>query len=285
MNFLRLQTVVLLIVLFSTSCRKPVNHDFPDFEKKLVVNSILVADSIIEVHVSLSDKMNYDSLAVLNNAEVSLYINDVFTEQLHYVDKGIYIASASVIKGNKYNCTVNYDELLEASAHCYIPIQTPITEAVLYENYWVNDEGELCPAVQFSINNNTSKSMYYNARIIAMNKHNSDSVNDWSFVEEFSIDVFSNEHESGLLINKNIEFNGNTQGTDCEFAYILELRTLNIDFYKYLKSVELYEIGRYPEFDSGIAAPYNLYSNVTGGYGIFTGYSSVYLNLFSSDKN
>ncbi len=72
-------------------------------------------------------------------------------------------------------------------------------------------------------------------------------------------------------------------GSDLEYAYVLELRTISVEYYQYMQSLKLYEDGRFPAFDIGSTAPYNLYSNVENGYGIFAAYASTFSDtLFSN---
>ena len=59
------------------------------------------------------------------------------------------------------------------------------------------------------------------------------------------------------------------------YPLIIELRSVSSDYYKFVKQKFLYEQGRYPEFLAASITAFPLYSNVTGGYGIFSGYSAI----------
>jgi hypothetical protein len=57
--------VIAFTILTMMSCREPVQNEFPDFTPVPTVNSFLVADSIIKVHVSMAGKMDKVPLTVV----------------------------------------------------------------------------------------------------------------------------------------------------------------------------------------------------------------------------
>ena len=132
----------------------------------------------------------------------------------------------------------------------------------------------------FSIENNAHTILYFEARITFYVKsvYDHDSI-DYTYSEEQSVALFTNEYDIGTTLTKTIEFASNSWGDDEKNAYVLELRALSQSAYEYLKSIELYELGRYPDFGTGSIVPYNLYNNVTNGYGIFAGYSTVFSDM------
>lgn len=76
-------------------------------------------------------------------------------------------------------------------------------------------------------------------------------------------------------------FTGSARSTNGEplqttlFPLILEVRSVSSNYYHFVKQKYLYEKGRYPEFMAASTTAFPLYSNITGGYGIFGSYSAV----------
>ena len=56
------------------SCPQQIEAD--DFEEQKCVNAILIADSIIKVHVSMAEKMGNFQLSSIENAQVFIYNYD-----------------------------------------------------------------------------------------------------------------------------------------------------------------------------------------------------------------
>ena len=272
--------VVFIILIFAFgSCRELVQDEFPDFENATTINAFLVADSVINIHVSETGKLDNNPLSVVENAEVNLYINDSLVELFH-IDNGIYTSGAKAAIETDYRCEVMTENNSLSEAFCSIP-HSPILQSVqLYPNAWLNDEGMSSPVIQFSIENNAHTILYFEARITFYVKsvYDHDSIN-YTYSEEQSVALFTNEYDIGTTLTKTIEFASNSWGDDDKNAYVLELRALSKSAYEYLKSIELYELGRYPDFGTGSIVPYNLYNNVTNGYGIFAGYSTVFSDM------
>lgn len=272
--------VVFIILLFVFgSCRELVQDEFPDFENATTINAFLVADSVINIHVSETGKLDNNPLSVVENAEVKLYINDSLVE-LSYTDNGIYTSGAKAAIETDYRCEVITENNSLSEAFCSIP-PSPVFQSVqLYPNAWLNDEGIASPVIQFSIENNTHTVLYFEAHVTFYVKsiYEHDSI-DFRYSEEQSVALFTNEYDIGTTLTKTIEFASNSWGSDEKNGYVLELRALSQSAYEYLKSIELYELGRYPDFGTGSIVPYNLYNNVTNGYGIFAGYSTVFSDM------
>src|SRR5450759_1533839 len=98
--------------------------------------------------------------------------------------------------------------------------------------------------------------------------------------EGLPIALFSNESIRGnnysMTLNYFTGSAGRTNGEPLQttlFPLILEVRSVSSNYYHFVKQKYLYEKGRYPEFMAASTTAFPLYSNITGGYGIFAGYS------------
>ena len=76
--------IIIVLVTLITACEKEIKFDKKLVQPKLVVNSFITADSIIDVKVSASKPIpgeQYDFIWP-NNATIKLYVDGVETETL-----------------------------------------------------------------------------------------------------------------------------------------------------------------------------------------------------------
>lgn len=295
-------TIYLLIsILFLFSnCRKLVQDEFPGFEQKTTINSIFGADSILQLHLSTTNKMSHDSLSVVENAEVHLFKNDVFIQKLNYTTGGIYLSTQKIEPQNTYRCEVDLPNKGLTTSSCFVPKSATLKNVLLNPKAWIDSDGMLRPSIMFTIKNDTTINNYYEARINVFQTNGittSDTIFyitgddtiiiyapdgklDFRYEKTIALELFTNESNSD--ITKIINFSSFSWGTSRK-AYRLELRTISYAYFKYAQSFKLYEKGRYPEFGTGTIVPYNLYSNIQNGYGIFAAYATTYSDTLFAD--
>ena len=183
--------VIFIIIIFAFgSCRELVQDEFPDFENATTINAFLVADSIINIHVSETGKLDNNPLSVVENAEVKLYINDSLVE-LPYIGNGIYTSGAKAAVEADYRCEVMTENNSQSEAFCSIPLPPVFQSVQLYPDAWLNDEGMPSPVIQFSIENNANTILYFEALIIFYVKsiYEHDSI-DFRYSEKQSVALF-----------------------------------------------------------------------------------------------
>jgi len=127
------------IILFS--CSEPIDLVVNEKDKKIVLNSIIVSDSIIRVHLSKSlGILEPDSsTSYIEGAQIELYENDIFMENLVYDTSGYYISTIFPELNNTYKLIANYDNLQEIEAQTSIPNAVPISNLIYDIGYfsWV----------------------------------------------------------------------------------------------------------------------------------------------------
>jgi hypothetical protein len=272
-------TIIVFIAFLLTSCRELVQDDFPYFKPVPVINSILIADSLVKVHVSLAGKIDSNQLALIENAEVLLFVDGQYIEKLSHSGNGIY-GSVAVAESQKvYSCEVTIPGYPKIVCTDSIPETSVISDIVHINQAGKDPEGIIYPAVKVTFTNDPSKNLYYEL-VIKMLKYGYEqrpyliSITDPVLLNEgIPIAVFSNEIIKGDSYTMSINYvTGSSSGH--LFPLLVEFRSISYDYYQFVKQQYLYEQGRYPEFGSAFTSA-NLYSNVKGGYGIFAGYSSV----------
>lgn len=280
--------IIISVILLLGSCRKLVQDDFPELEKQTSLNALLCADSLISVYLTETGGLEMDTFPYIQNASVVLKMNDS-SLVLEHIGNGIYSSDIKA-KGNSfYECIVLYNKE-STTASCTIPGYPEIRSVKLYKNVWLDSDGRSLPAIDFTLANNPNDTLFYEAGIIFLCKSIYDDEQvPYQYRNRQSIALFTNAITNDTILRKYIEFASSSWGSHDVNAYILEIRLLSRSAFEYLKSLELYELGRYPEFGSGSVVPYSLYSNIQNGRGIFGGYTvqrsdTLYENPVSARK-
>ena len=287
-----LHTLLFLVITGSNllmlgSCRKLVHSDFPDFTPIPVVNSILIADSILKVHISIASKLDTNELKSWDNAQVQLYVDDEFTEHLTSTGNGVFTSSTIVQPLKKYECRVDIPGYETVSCSSFIPQPTVLLDITHLSIAGKDEEGMTYPAVKFKFTCDPLQKQHFEARVRLLGRESAaTSINIVDPVllnEGLPLLVFSNELITGTSYTMTINYftgsAGSSHGGPMQttlFPFILEVRSISYDYYQFVRQKYLYETGRFPEFGLSSNQAFPLFSNVKNGYGIFAGYSSVF---------
>ena len=128
---MKLSSFFFLALIILPSCRELVTDVFPEFTSIPTVNSILVKDSTIKVQVSLAGKLDTSRLALIDNADVSLYVDGVFKETMTLLDKGLYSSSVVVEPLKSYKCEVYIPGYELASGSDSIPVPAALSDIIV----------------------------------------------------------------------------------------------------------------------------------------------------------
>ena len=286
----------LLVLLMLSSCHKLIQDEFPDFTPVPTVNSYLIADSTLKVKISLAAKMDSLPLKNVDQAEVQLFIDETFIETLVADGNGLYSSSSIVKPGKTYRCQIRIHGYELVTCSDSLPLSNPILKIEHILTAGIDEEGFTYPGIKFTFSNNPQEHRYYQA--IIWNYHESDwRSSPWTaaglkeitdrvlLAEGLPMAVFSNDQIKGDSYTMQINYqsgyyySGPNNVNRKMYPFRLELRSISYDYYQYLKQEYLYELGRYPEFLSGVGSVFPLHSNVQNGYGIFAGYSTFFSTI------
>lgn len=277
-----------LIFVTHCSCRELVSDEFPGFTAVPAVNSILIAGEPLKVHVSLAEKLDTSQLTLINNADISLYIDGNYSENLLHDEDGIYFSSSVIEPLRSYRLEVNVPGYETISCNEILPFPSPILNIVHNNNAGKDEEGTIYPSVTVSFKTNPSETQYFEILIRALHNDSEEiatqkKITDPVLLNEgLPLTIFSNEIIRDSVYTMTINYF--TMGAEkigdeawhiTLYPLIIELRSCSRDYYRFVKQKYLYEKGRFPEFLAASTNAFQLFSNVPGGYGIFAGYSVV----------
>lgn len=246
----------------------------------------------IKLHVSMAAVIDTSRIIPVENAKVDLLVNDSLQEQLSYTDNGFYNSSVLVKPETKYTCKVNIPQFNEISVTQVMPAVPTILGIEHINIAGKNEEGTSYPAVKIIFQNSINTDNYYEIEIRTIQRFNDEVYIEkvaWNEIvdpvilnEGLPIPLFSgkmiNTDSYQLYLNYTTNSSRSRNGGPTRtklFPFVVELRQVTEDYYRYKKQLYLYEQGRFADGIITGMTNANLYSNITNGYGIFAGYSST----------
>ncbi|MEA1878225.1 MAG: DUF4249 family protein [Bacteroidota bacterium] len=285
--------IVLLAMISFLGCKDLVNENFEAVDPVQVVNSFLIQDSAVKIHVSMIRGLDDKEIELISNANVFLIVDGEWTEKLSYHFDGYYKGLTIVEAGRKYSCVVELNGFKEIFCEDSIPFPYELTGIEHINNAAINYEGIKIPAIEFTFKNEPNE-VRYGQFVIHLLTNQGTEYESWrkGFIQEtvdpvllsegLNIQVFSNENITGNEYTMHVNYN--TGSSSCGddscwvelYPVVFELRSISENYYNYLRQLKLYEKGRFPDFGGLSYGVFPLHSNVSNGYGIFAGYSTVY---------
>lgn len=305
---------LLSIVLFLVSCSTKIELNIPESEPKIVVNGLITNDTTITVNISKTFATLTGELEFVDNAQISLWEDDIFIENLQYSENGNYTSQIIVQTGKEYKITVNVPEFETISASTQIPEPVAITDGTIYiDAYFDQNQKVQASEILLSFNDPQEEINYYLTTFYAASYIEIwDSITNTVILTDSVYSYYGiyylNSNEQVILNEDDIKYyegagkirslvfsdellsTENTLSFFAEIPYIYNgnqfaiLRSISYDYYMYHKS----RIRQ--RFSQGMGSldatnmflssnPNDLYSNITNGIGIFAGYSEAQFEL------
>ena len=282
------------LMISCTFCTKIIEINIPPHESKVVVNSLFTDGNRFRVHLSKTVSAFEYSTPPVENGLVRLFCNDEEIENLIF-NNGYYYSNIEAEQGEKYSLIVSVPEMESVSSEDIIPEKTLIESYVHRDSIMMDDNNY--PVMQFEMTfTDKPEPNFYELSIIAQyyvagfqNRHPVwfKNISDPILVSTGLLDyhpeslVFTDElfegKETTIQANYSIQ-TGEIPLIDGgpEYSYLLyvSFRSISESYYKYIRKQIIYRYNLESNIFTGLPDPIQLYSNISGGYGIFAGYSS-----------
>lgn len=286
---------ILLCICFS--CIKEIPIDTLDFEKRIVVNGLICPDSTFNIHVSSSVAIN-DNIETIDNAHIEVYKNDIYIGTCSFSENGWYQFSQTPSAGQNYKIVVSAPGYTSVSASTSIPVQIPVDEftcKVLEGNDFENGSQNTNVVVGFQDEINVEN--YYEIAFYSGDIKYYEtlfgirlSVSDASIQADgelnyspktyfFSDVLFSNNYKTVNLRNFGGSYEG-ANGSVTNSPLNIDFKMMSQEYYNFRRSwvIHVFNANTTNQTDDPInllflGDPVALYSNVSGGYGVFAGYN------------
>ncbi len=269
--------------LFSSCTKDATNIRVPDFSPGLVINSFIAADiPVSDVTVTSPQRVFGDLSDIQSPGNLTAFISDgtnKFELTITESDTSAQIYKLSsadlVIKeGKTYDLSVSNDKGLTAEASCTVPIKRNFKiEVDTVQELSVNDYWGRLASVSFkiSITDWPGENNYY--RMLCSFQSYGNPVYSYSSGATDKPDIMYNDkgRDGGKLILRTLEPIGIP--LDAPFSpdsAFLKIYLLNTDkeYNDFHQSLLNYSFG-----DQPFTEPSTVYSNVSGGLGIFAAYT------------
>lgn len=143
MKSFRLVLNMVFASIIFTACTSNIEFDGEITEPKVVLHSFISPDSIVTARVSLSRFFLSDTLIYkyVTNADVSLFVNGVFTEKLNHTKKGMYIGTYKPAMKDIVKLVVKVPDMNDVSADagfCHPPVIESVdtTSTIVWTLYY-----------------------------------------------------------------------------------------------------------------------------------------------------
>ncbi|MEA1878390.1 MAG: DUF4249 domain-containing protein [Bacteroidota bacterium] len=293
----------LTVCVLTTSCETEIKIDVDKLDSHLVLNSLFCPDSLIQVRVSETrDVFNEIEYGDPPLVDISIYENSEFVEKLISEGGNIYSTASLIPRSNS-----NYELVVESpwgqsNALSTVPTQV-VPDSIWIERKVGRTEYDVVYhrlAIQFK--DNDLEKNYYS---IFLRFEYLDSLHGFGYLEgestlfcndpivnqEIDYDkhsdmnrqiVFSDELINGQNHELRINFFNIYSSKDPhKFVICMHFNTISEEYYRYLKTLELYKRQRNSNIWEDVSEPVGIYSNISNGYGIFGGYCAHIDTLLS----
>lgn len=267
-----------IIALVFSSCETTLDDSSVKFTPRLVVNSFVNSDNWFSVQVSKTIPMTDTVFPnFIENAIVT--VNDGTQDFILNYDLGEnkYLANFKPVAGKQYTVRVSVKDFATASGKLTLPnkLYSP-------KSTWVDETGYdsfnfPTGTITCFIADPQSERNYYEINLYRYD----DFIQDWIIMPPTTTDPFLNQDAEktdlgGYLLDDRT-FNGGTRkfefitsyaSAGSMYKYLVEVRSLSDEYYRYLQS-----LASYRKTNGLFSDPTPIYSNITNGRGICAGAS------------
>ena len=289
--------VILLYSVFlisCTFCTKVIEIDISSHDPALVVNSLFTDGQRIRVHLSKTASAFDYSTPTVENGLVRLFCNDEEIETLIF-NNGYYYSDVEALQKEEYSLLVSVPGMEDVSSEDSIPEKTLIESYVHRDSVMMNDNNYPVMQLELGFTDKSGRDFYelsivadyyvagFNYRHNVGFKYSTDPVLvstgllDYYAESIVFIDELFDGEQTSIKANYWIQTGEMPLiGEGPEYGYLLfvSLRSISESYYNYIRKQIIYQYNLESNIFTGLPDPVHMYSNITGGYGIFAGYSS-----------
>lgn len=272
------------------ACRTEVPIDDVEHRVLPVVNAMLIAGDTLEIQVSKSSAVNGLEIDHGDIAHIDVVCAHDRQIEFEYSHHGIYKSAHIVEAGASYHFTIAVDGFDTITHTISMPPVPNLLDIECVADHWASMEQETHPTLFATFEADCETERYFEARLKVYDYDYVDTLGTRVYTYTFKKYVdFVNQSDpilkdEGLPItlfsNENIDTDRYTMELNFynyeQYApYQLEFRSVTEDYYHYVQSLYVYDLGRYPDTFMATPSYSQIYSNIVGGYGIIAGYSST----------
>lgn len=277
-NTLKITLGFFFLMLSLSACETELDQSSLRFTPRLVVNSFVNSDELFNVQVSQTVPMR-DTLPpkFIENAKVTVYDGAQDFPLTYNLGQSKYIAGFKPVAGKEYSVRVEVAQFATASGRMTLPSKLNSPKSTWVDNTGTDSFGFATGTITCFIADPKSERNYYEINLYRYD----DFTQEWLIMNPTTTDPFLNQNAvktdlGGLLLDDRT-FNGDSRkfefittfgSAGTTYLYMVEVRSLSDEYYRYLQS-----LASYRKTTNLFSDPTPIYSNITNGRGICAGAS------------
>src|SRR4030042_2144293 len=280
---MRFLNVPLLLVFVASlaSCQKVIDIELPPTDPKIVVNSFFKGGSKIKAHVSKSIGILENVIPDCTDATVVLRENYIILDTMYY-QSGYYYSHILAEINKNYALEVIVPGMETVFCEDLIPAKTILQSCNCIDSVLIDEDGFIINELKLDFEDLPGPS-FYEVELSAKYIIDNNGTSIWFMKNSDPIITSTGllDYNPKTLIFNDKMFDGKHCSVKIYYAtqayadYNLKIifRSVSESYYKYKERQVAYLYSLENDIFNGMSEPINLYSNITGGYGIFAGYS------------
>lgn len=292
-----MKKAILFWIIGLVGCEpQDVQIDLPQRDSRLVVGSLFSEQREFSLYLRSTENILEGYKGIVPQAEILLYEDGAIKDTLDY-DSGAYRSEVFPQRGRNYAISIDVEEFENVMATSFIPKEPVILSTSKIDSIYTRDE-YIVDQFNITIQDNPNEHNFYGMsqeflvfdefgqEVDKVRVAYDEVINDPVLQDEGLLDaepnflVFDDRHFDGeaykMQINHLSLWSGfYTRNAGKKIVLITYFRAITEDHYNYLRSLVLHEESKYSDIWEGSGEPVQLFTNIEGGYGIFTGYSQV----------
>jgi hypothetical protein len=259
-----------------------IDIELPATDPKIVVNSFFTENSRIKVHLSKSIGILENIIPECTDATVILRENNIILDTMYY-QSGYYYSHILAEINKNYALEIVAPGLGTVFCEDLIPEKTLLQSFVCNDSVLIDEDGFIINELKLDFQDFDGPT-FYEVELSAKYIIDNNGTSIWFMKNSDPIITSTGllDYNPKTLIFNDKMFDGKHCSVKIYYAtqsyadYNLKItfRSVSESYYKYKERQLAYLFSLENDIFSGMSEPINLYSNITGGYGIFAGYSS-----------
>lgn len=270
-----------------------IDIELPATDPKIVVNSFFTENSRIKVHISKSIGILENIIPECTDATVILRQNNIIIDTMHF-ESGYYYSHIIAETNKNYALEIIVPGMETVSCEDIIPKKTILQDCVCTDSVLIDEDGFIINELKLDFED-ISGPDFYEVELTAETIVNEYEMGLWFMKNSDPIITSTGllDYDPKTLIFSDKMFDGKScsvkvyyaiQSGEPDYRLKVNFRSVSESYYKYKEKQFAYLFSLDSDIFSGMSEPINLYSNITGGYGIFAGYSSDEKEIIISVK-
>ncbi len=269
---------VLVIVVASCEMDLPANE--VKYKDRIVLNLLANNDQFLSVHVAKTLPI-YDSAAetVIENAKVTVTEEGGTPVQLtfSFLNGGKYVSNFKPKPGVGYNIQVEAPNLPTCYSRFIMPSAFTGSKATWADNTGLDASGFPIGTISFEIQDDPSQRNFYEIALFRFEDIAAEFLEMPILPLDAELSQNPKFNKAGALLVDDASFNGERKAfkfstpfgsAGTQYKYLVVIKSLSQDYYKYFESLEDYQVQ-----GGAFSDPIPVFNNIINGVGIAAGAS------------